>query len=518
MLEFIRRLSEWFNDPAKETVRAVAPARRAPVRAPDRPEQREEMVRQRLRAVLDHRTEAAAGSVQLFGLEPLKARLGERWPRLRDRVHQLTERLLERMLAPEDVFFEAGAETFIIIFARLGEEEASLLCARLIVELQQMLLGSGDTAGIVVHAAVRQVSGDIILRPHALKELMTAAPPPPRPPSRPVPPPPPQPAGGGEDDLARSLRAALAAASVATAPSPSPSGPLGQGGGHSPEGDSIIRIINPWADIASRTPPLEVVYCPVWDVGGQALSLYVARARQRRLEGQPLFGYAAVLHAAGLEAEAREAGAANPSAQVQHALLEFDLKALRESVDTYLELYDNRFRFFLSLPVHFETLASAPRRRAYCELAGCVPHHLRSFLSYHIVGLPDGTPTGRVGTLVSALQPHGRSVMIQSHLQCRDLDAYAQAGARGIGVQLTGIQPTERQRIDLGRIAEEAHQRHLKVFTEGIDTVAMEAMAEHAGADFMAGALIGDWTEVPEHVVRMSRTDVVGGGEPQGRP
>lgn len=517
MLEFIRRLSAWFNDPAGET---PPPARRSPVQASAPPQQREELIRQRLRAVLDNRTEAAVGSVQLFGLEPLRAKLGDRWPRLRDRVHQLTQRLLERMLAPEDVFFEAGAETFIIIFARLGEEEASLLCARLIVDLQQMLLGSDDTAGIVVHAAVRQVSGDIILRPRALTELVP--PPPPSPPASAPPPPappPPQTTDGMEDELARSLRAALAAASIATTPA-APSSPAAPppGGGRPPEAEAAIRIINPWADIASRTPPLEVVYCPVWDVGGQALSLYVARARQRRPGGQPLFGYAAVLHAAGLEAEAREAGAANPSAQVQHALLEFDLKALRESVDTYLELYDNRFRFFLSLPVHFETLASAPRRRAYCELAGCVPHHLRSFMSYHIVGLPDGTPTGRVGTLVSALQPHGRSVMIQSHLQCRDLDAYAQAGARGIGVQLTGIQPTERQRIDLGRIAEEAHQRRLKVFTEGIDTVAMEAMAEHAGADFMAGALIGDWTEVPEHVVRLSRTDVVGGGEPQGRP
>ncbi|MEA1674178.1 hypothetical protein [Nitrospirillum sp. BR 11163] len=259
--------------------------------------------------------------------------------------------------------------------------------------------------------------------------------------------------------------------------------------------------------------PLEIVYRPVWDANHQALCLYITRGRRMRRGGQAVFGYDSI---------PQFGSPGTLSVETMNAILDMDEEAMRQAIGTYLELYENRFRFFLSLPVHYETLASVQRRRSYVALASRIPAHLIPFLTYHLVGLPEGTPAGRLADFVTALRPFGRNLMVGVALGRQDMTTLAAAGVKGVGVVLPGAgdkmaidrlgaeRPSpERLATDLGLVAVEARRHRLKLYVEGVDSVETEGLVDRVGADFVAGDLIGGWTETPEHIVRMSRVDLL---------
>lgn len=57
-----------------------------------------------LARLLEGNPKATAGRIHLIGLEPIRARLGDRWPRLQDGIHLLATKVISQHLAPDDVF------------------------------------------------------------------------------------------------------------------------------------------------------------------------------------------------------------------------------------------------------------------------------------------------------------------------------------------------------------------------------------------------------------------------------
>lgn len=519
MPNLINKIATWWLGEGEQPAAPARPARPGAVE-PITPDAGPDDIQDRLGAILEHQARVSAGTVQLLGLESLKEKLGSRWPSVRDRVHQLTERLLNQSLGPGDVVFPYGPDTYLVVFAQMDERAASLLCARVLQDLQRLLLGDADTATIVVRTAVRQVTGDLVLKPHRLADLLAGT--------------------ARAEAVARGQEEEAAPASGKAAPgwtdlhgSPGRGGggtliqdaagvpgapgwmPLPSQGGRAGGGAAGFRqgeVTTAWA-AHGQLGPLEIVYRPVWDANHQALCLYITRGRRMRRGGQAVYGYDSIPQAAV---------GATLSAETLNAILDLDEEAMRQAIAAYLELYDNRFRFFLSLPVHYETLAGVQRRRSYVALASRIPSHLIPFLTYHLVGLPEGTPTGRLADFVTALRPFGRNLMVGVALGRQDMSTLATAGVKGVGVILPGAgdrtaidhpgaeRPSpERVATDLGLVAAEARRHRLKLYVEGVDSVEMEGLVDRVGADFIAGDLIGGWTETPEHIVRMSRVDLL---------
>ncbi|MDG3443123.1 hypothetical protein [Nitrospirillum amazonense] len=509
----INKIATWWLGEGEQPVTPARPTRPDAVE-PITPDAGPDDIQGRLGAILEHQARVSAGTVQLLGLESLKEKLGSRWPSVRDRVHQLTERLLNQSLGPGDVVFPYGPDTYLVVFAQMDERAAGLLCARVLQDLQRLLLGDADTATIVVRTAVRQVTGDLVLKPHRLADLLAGT-------ARA------EAVAKGREEAAASGRAApgwtelhgapgrdvgggtliQGAAGVAGAPGWMP---LPSQGGRT--GFSQGEVTAAWA-AHGQLGPLEIVYRPVWDANHQALCLYITRGRRMRRGGQAVYGYDSV---------SKTSVGGTLSAETLNAILDLDEEAMRQAIATYLELYDNRFRFFLSLPVHYETLAGLQRRRSYVALASRIPSHLIPFLTYHLVGLPEGTPTGRLADFVTALRPFGRNLMVGVALGRQDMATLAAAGVKGVGIILPGAgdrtaidhpgaeRPSpERVATDLGLVAAEARRHRLKLYVEGVDSVETEGLVDRVGADFIAGDLIGGWTEAPEHIVRMSRVDLL---------
>ncbi|MEA1647886.1 hypothetical protein UAJ10_02500 [Nitrospirillum sp. BR 11164] len=513
----LSRIIAWFSEgpaPTAGTGRVTAPNPDAALDldAGD-PGPEEAVFRQRLKAVLGPRKAAAAGCVQFVGLESLKEKLGPRWNGVQTRVHGMIEKLLRQNLAADDVFYGYGTETYVVVFARLTPVQAGLVCAKVMQELQRLLLGEPDLASIVVRTAAREASGDLVLKPERLADLLarmaahaqpTAPLAPagameetPEPSPSPRHPPAPQPTSQAPLSQAQ---AAAALAEIGRGQAVAAAAVAAKGGDD-----------DPWAHLRPVLGPLEVVYRPVWDVRGQALSLYIASPRRQRVGGrQHVYGYDTLTPPAG---GVTPAGTANGLQEI----LDLDRETLRQAVDAYLELYDNRFRYYLALPVHFETLAGTSRRRAYLDLASHIPAHLRPFITYQLMGVPDGVPVGRLTELVSVLRPLGRGVTVCADLSPQAQATFAAAGLKGVTVSLGGTVPRGRLIQDLYLAGAEARRRGLHILVDGIDTPDMERVAEEAGCTFMTGDLIGPWVDFPGHATRLSRSDVLDQAVPLDR-
>lgn len=394
-----------------------------------------------LRRIFSRRDPAQAGSIHLMGLESLQARLGGRWHAVADRVHLLTARLLEGYLSPHDTWFRHGGEAYVVVFAQLGPEQARLICAKVVEELQIMLLGEADTASIMVRTAVHEIGSDVMMVPSSLKQML--------------------------DDATMRLARETTEASAQL--------------------DTPVGIRGRYQQDAG---PVEVRYRPVWDVKQQVVSVFSVRSCRLREGRSPVWGYD------GLE---------DPEDPQQ--ILAMDMQLIREAVGEALELYENRFRFFLSVPVHFESLAVLGRRRDLVAMLQSIPAHMRSFMTYHLYGVPAGVPTGRLAEMVGTLRPYGRTVMVVVDPGSNDLPTLAAAGARVACVLLPPGSSADRCRSDLLRFGAVAAKNRLLTSVEGVDSLAMEALCEEAGISFLSGELIGGWAEVPEHAARRSLAD-----------
>ncbi len=394
-----------------------------------------------LRRIFARRDPTQAGSIHLMGLESLRDRLGGRWEPVADRVHLLTSRLLDQYLAPQDTWFRHGAEAYVVVFAKLGPEQARLICAKVVEELQVLLLGDADTASITVRTAVHEIGSDVMLVPASLKEML--------------------------DDAAASLAKTDMIGNAA-----------------------FDRNVGDRPGMVEKPGPLEVRYRPVWDVQRQVVSVFIARTCRTRPGRSPLWAYDCL---------------EDPEDPQQ--ILAMDLHLIRDAVTTALELYENRFRFFLSVPVHFESLAVLGRRREMVATLQAIPAHMRAFMTYHLYGVPPGVPTGRLAEMVGTLRPYGRTTMVVVDPFSNDLPTLVAAGARVASVLLLPGLSAERARAELLRFGAVAAKNRLSTSVEGVDSLAMERLCEDAGINFLSGDLIGDWVEVPEHAARRSLAD-----------
>jgi hypothetical protein len=91
--------------------------------------------------------ESIAGAhFSLVGLGEVREQLGERWPQLAARVHELAEVVIRRHLTRGDVFDAHGEEGYVVLFMQLSEAQAAFKCRVIAKEIAAKLLGA-DWAG-----------------------------------------------------------------------------------------------------------------------------------------------------------------------------------------------------------------------------------------------------------------------------------------------------------------------------------------------------------------------------------
>lgn len=462
------------------------------------------------------------GSVQLIGLDPLRDRLGDRWPALRDRIRSLAERLLSQVLSPRDVYFPHGEDTYIIIFAQLDAERAALICGKILMQLQKILLGDVDTATVTVRTAVHSATG-IEIRSTSLQDLLNTlagrwagqarddAPPPL--PSGVKSPPPDAPAPIPWEDIPHSRRS----------PSPvmtlSPSAPRMETGDimfRETERTSLPDSSPSWSmtgekeelktgwwtasPLGEAQGPVEIVFRPIWNVAAQSLLGYGVLPRRRSFGLGMVHGYG--IHP-GLTPDGAAAIPLSPEAQQD--VLDMDLTVLRRAVDLYLSLPDPLLRYGIWLPVHYESLANTQRRMAYIALTSKIPATLRPLINFTLYGALEGMPSGRIAELAGGLRAFGDGMGIFAAHPYPPVAPLATAGLKVVVTTLPPGWPVERVLEDLDRYCGDCRKQGMRVHISGVNALETLEMVEQAAVFSATGDLISDDRELPSQRLTLTR-------------
>ncbi len=121
----------------------------------------------RLAALKDHGPPldtVVAGRVHLFNLDAVKARMGPRWQRARERVHNLIESELDARLSRRDFYSRRGEDSYLIVFGEADEAEARLKIALLGEAILSKLFGASDAEdlrALSVHSVVAKADGEL---------------------------------------------------------------------------------------------------------------------------------------------------------------------------------------------------------------------------------------------------------------------------------------------------------------------------------------------------------------------
>ena len=105
-----------------------------------------------------------AGALQLVGLATIRERLGDKWKRFSDRIHDTAQSVIERHLSDSDVYSLYKNESYIILFARATEEQGRFKAKVIGDEIAHRLFGETDNAkanAITVKTLVYQLDGTI---------------------------------------------------------------------------------------------------------------------------------------------------------------------------------------------------------------------------------------------------------------------------------------------------------------------------------------------------------------------
>jgi hypothetical protein len=98
----------------------------------------------------------SAAKVHVLQLEPIKHRLGDRWPRLSLLVHKLVHTALKKAQGPGDHFEVVGELAYVATFHKLSQQDADAALGDIMQKVCEKLWGAG-----VQEISVRSVVGEV---------------------------------------------------------------------------------------------------------------------------------------------------------------------------------------------------------------------------------------------------------------------------------------------------------------------------------------------------------------------
>ena len=445
------KLRNWF---VEEEPAATAPSSRSET-ANDTDVERMRALERRLKVLLAQPQLLSAGRIHMLNLDTLRASLGPAWDELRDRVHNSADRIINRHIDGKDVQFRSGDGEYIIVFATLSRQAASLVCAKIAEELYRLFLGDPKLAEITVSTAVGAVDGKLLFEHASVADLLSAV-------EQTVE------ANGPEEQAAAS-----------TAPPP----PTAAAGAAEPRKLKLSQL---------EMAQIGTMYRPLWDVGRQVISTYMCTPVRRFPDGTSVEGMLAL------------SGVSEPQ-----QLAKVDIDTLADTVEILDELFRNKFRLMVSVPVCFETLAARRTRQEYLAICQSVPDYLRPFLIFEFLRFPAGVPSGRMSELVNEVRPFCRWTFLRVECRQQSFASLSGTGLTGLTTMISSDRGTEARIMeDMNSFVAAAERANLKTCIVGITSTSLAVAARAAGTTLIAGDRIGRAGEIPQHMLRFGWQDL----------
>lgn len=423
-----------------------------------------------IRRLLGSNAAPLVGRLNLIGLARIRTRFGSEWPRIAQRADRIARNVIERHIAPGDVYASWGEDAYIMVFARLGEAEARIKCVLIAREIAKMLLGEDSHEELETRTAVSRLDGALDFAAlNSLDDLLDTA--------RPV-------------DSSTPDKVELALREMEAKPEPEPHA------GHAPDSSAP-----PFAEPAFASVPAEpavtyvpiehrhrskvtfqpglhanvlagidFVFRPIWDPRLSVIATYYCAPRVQ-------------LSDCGSAGDAELAVAGDPE-----AIARLDAATVERVKQEFAAMAAAGRRLVIAAPLHFETLSSLAQRRRVAATIGQIAEGMKSRLMIEIVGVPIGIQHSRIIDIVSPLRPHCRGVALQMPMEAIDFSQLAGTGIAAVGADLSNTAKAEFiQMQQLSRFQRAAEKVRVATFVHGVHTVSMVAAALGAGFHFIDG-------------------------------
>lgn len=386
-------------------------------------------------------TQVPAAKLHILHLDPIKAKLGDKWAKLSGLVHKLFEKALRNVQGPSDHFLLIDEMSYVVTFNTLSLEAASLACASIAREVCELLFGADveDIAvrglvGLVPQSSLRDIAGgaiaellerrggEIIVRPGADRHLATH-----------------------EDRKVKIAVENSGAASEWIA-----------GGEELFAKNGMAMALFPVWDLKSRKSAS--VHLGAFSPSGEKAPTPVRR----------LFRQAHDAH------------------YVEHEI------ALLRAASAYAQLVHRAQKVCaVSVGVSYETLSGLHARIAYIGALKTTPAATSCPVLLRIERVPEGTPHGRLAEIVNMLGvPNIRpTVEFQSLRDLAELDI--RLGAAGIGWTLPADCDALAARGWAAKLAQRAASQKAFSFVQGLKNNDLLAAVQDAGVRFGTGSALG---------------------------
>jgi len=384
-------------------------------------------------------TQVPAAKLHILHLDPIKAKLGDKWGKLSGLVHKLFEKALRNVQGPSDHFLLIDEMSYVVTFNTLSLEAASLACASIAKEVCELLFGADvddiavrglvalvpqsslrDIAGGAIADMLERRGGEIIVRP----DRHTAT---------------------HED---RKLKIAV----------------------------ENSGAVNEWianAEELFAKNGMAMALFPVWDLKSRKsasvhLAAFSPSAEKAPVPIRKLFRQAHEAHY--VEHETALLRAASAYAQQVHRVQKVCA---------------------VSVGVSYETLSGLHARIAYIGALKAIPAAASCPILLRIERVPEGTPHGRLAEIVNMLAaPNIRpTVEFQSLRDLAELDI--RLGAAGIGWTLPADCDGASARGWAAKLAQRAASQKAFSFVQGLKNNELLAAVQEAGIRFGTGSALG---------------------------
>jgi hypothetical protein len=424
----------------------------------------------------------AASKVQLIGLGKVREVLGERWPKLAERVRSVAQVIIDRHLLPGDICEPHSEEDFIVLFPLLSFEDAKFKSDAICREIERRLIGE-NMADIAECRAETSLIGpaEAFLAPEPVSpeaEPVTEHSPSGDAPQN----------AGTEDaealDLLRrkndrdtrplpSIDAAFPEGETA-APSDAPS--------PSQEEPAFKEVYN------RRHTDIEWSYRPVWDFNNATLIMFALYPHDP-----------SVSEAAHLP---------NDMAAGEY-LLDSDTAAISKCVNDLSALSASGRRLPLLSQIHYGTVDNA-RRRAFIQgTVRDIAPEFRKLMSVEIVGCPINGLNFGLSSFIASLRSYGVRVALRVDARWPDFLVAERAGVQIVTMDTFDNEAPESERmIGFEIFAARAANAKLEAAMWGLASRSLVVAAASAGIRYLAGGAVAPEITSLSHAVRFSPVDL----------
>ncbi len=405
----------------------------------------------------------STGRLQLIGLNKIKRKLGKMWPGLQSIVYTEVEEAISKYMMPNDIFIRYKDDSYVIVFAEAGIEEA-LIKARLIAEeIRRRLFEheEQELKNINVEESVTTFTSKDFNKGKSLTKTLDK---------------------GFKNNKNKPLKKNQPESDYI--PTPMEVDPY--------ESNNKKEISN--QENESRYEPVYFSYVPYWDVKKNLLTTYLCVSSFNEHSEEPFDEHENVFMGTA------------PSEKTR-----LDLLMLDNVINELNMMAKDGRKLYIACPVHYETLTRSYSFQKYILKCQEIPKEHKCYLTFVVLGLTTETYSENIPKFSKTLRKHCHAMHAQIPLDNNyKFSLFRENHFDAVGVRIKSIKSSEKDLLKRLNVFTSLAKKSLikNTFILDVSSLSVTTSAVCDGYDFLSGSLIHENVQTPDSIYKFKHENL----------